>query len=100
MCPEKTRRENAVTHLMEKAEDCLDLAHTQHTIAERQHESAEKQHKSANELETNASDLDLLARELQGDAAELNGQPRSNAAQVIAPGSKAPVLRTWRSSST
>ena len=88
--------------MMDKAEDCLDLAKTQHDIADKQHERADKldtlaetqraiadqqheradkldslaktQHEMADQQHDSADKLDTLGQALTADAVELKGE--------------------------
>lgn len=72
----KALLEKSVQVLTEKAEDCLDLAKTQHQIADKQNQIADRQHETAdNQLSTvdeqhDAADDQHEAAEQQHEAAD------------------------------
>jgi hypothetical protein len=57
---EKEVLQKSVDVLMDKAENCLDLAKAQHKIADKQHDSADK--------------LETIGHALEDDAVELKGE--------------------------
>src|ERR1700726_1011234 len=78
---EKERLEKSVNALMDKAEDCFDLAKTQHKSADQQHDIADKQnklaqeqHENANRLGTSADKLDTVGQALEDEAISLKGE--------------------------
>jgi hypothetical protein len=85
---EKIVLEKSVKALLDKADDCFDLAKTQHNLAEKQHESAAlqqenadkqqaiaaQQHSDADKLDTKADKLDALGHELEANAVEIKGE--------------------------
>jgi hypothetical protein len=70
----KNLNEKTAKMLMEKAEDCFDLAKTQHGIADQQHEIAARQHKNADKLDASARKLDAVGHALEVDAVEITGK--------------------------
>lgn len=64
---EKKLAEKSVAVLMDKAQDCFDVAKTQHEIADKQHEIADKQ-------SDNADKLDTIANALVDKAVDLNSE--------------------------
>jgi hypothetical protein len=74
--------------LLERADDCFDLAQTQRDMADHQHEMAKRQqdnadmqqgiavrqHVDAGKLSAKADMLDALGNELVADAAEIKGE--------------------------
>ena len=77
---EKALLEKSVEVIMEKAEDCLDLAKTQHEIADQQHAIADQQQDSADKLDTLGHALIAEAIDLKGEmeivAARVNPHPQ------------------------
>jgi hypothetical protein len=69
----KERLEKTVNALIDKAEDCFDLAKAQHKAADLQHVLADKQHENADKLDTSADKLDTVGDALTNDAIELRG---------------------------
>jgi hypothetical protein len=69
----KERLERTVNALIKKAEDCFDLAQTQHRAAGIQHVLADKQHENAGKLDMSADRLDIMGDALRADAVELKG---------------------------
>ena len=61
--------EKSIVVLVEKAEDCIALAKTQHQIADKQHEIADKQHEIADNQD-NFADKPHEAAEEQREAAD------------------------------
>lgn len=91
---EMDRLEKSVGVLMDKAEDCLDLAKTQHATADQQHDTADKldtlaktQHEIADKQHASADKLDTLGQALTADAVELKGE------MEIAAGRSSPRMR-------
>lgn len=76
MSMEKTLRKKSIEVLIEKAEECKDLAKTQHRIADEQSDITVKQHETAVEL-------DALSSKLIADAAELGGKPVENSKRLV-----------------
>jgi hypothetical protein len=70
---EKERLEKTVNALIDKAEDCFELAKSQHKAADLQHVLADKQHENADKLDTGADKLDTVGDALTADAMELKG---------------------------
>jgi hypothetical protein len=66
--------EKAALALLEKAQDCFDLAETQQDNADKQHENAARQHASADKESDNAAKLVTLACALVDDAVNLQGE--------------------------
>lgn len=87
---EKKLLEKSVETLQAKAEDCFDLAKTQHDIADKQHEIADRQHASADNLDNSADRLDALGHALQADAVEIKGETEIVAARTSPPFEEAP----------
>jgi hypothetical protein len=86
---EKRLVQKSVQALMNKAEDCLDLAKTQHKAADQQHEIADKQHEisheqhdSAAKLDTSADKLDIVSDALIAEAIELKGELEMDAGRT------------------
>jgi hypothetical protein len=85
---DKLLLEKSAEALVERADDCFDLATTHHAMAEHQHEVAKRQqenadmqrgiavrqHVDADKLEAKADKLDALGNELLEDAAEIKGE--------------------------
>ena len=92
---EKKLVEKSVEALTERADDCFDLARTQHKAADRQHELANKQHELAHQhhenaetLEAGADKLDTVGQALEAQAISLKGELEIDA------GRTSPRLRT------
>jgi hypothetical protein len=86
---EKRLLQKSAGALMDKAEDCLDLAKTQHKAADQQHEIADKQHEISHELHDNAAKLDTSADKLDTvggalitEALELKGELEMDAGRT------------------
>ena len=74
MRPANNVIEKAAQPLLEKAQECFDLAKTQQDNADKQHEKPERQHASANSQSDNAAKLVTLASALETDAVNLQGE--------------------------
>jgi hypothetical protein len=74
MRPTNNVIEKAALALLEKAQDCFDLAETQQDNADKQHENAARQHASADKESDNAAKLVTLACALVDDAVNLQGE--------------------------
>ena len=84
---EKIVLEKSANTLLAKAEDCFDLAKTQHVEADAQHDIADtqlnvaarqkrigiQQHKGADKLDASADKLDALGHALVDNAVEIMG---------------------------
>jgi len=79
---EKEQLEKTVNALIDKAQDCFEIAQTQHKAADLQHTLADKQHENANKLETSADKLDTIGDALTTDATELKGSLKMGARQT------------------
>ena len=75
---EKALLEKSVATLVEKADDCFDLAKSQHETADKQHEAADKQHEAAHKQDDSADELDTLGHALVDSAVEIKGQMELN----------------------
>ena len=74
MTPAGDAIEKAAEALLDKAEDCFELAKTQQDGADRQHEIAARQRASADKQTENANRLVRLGHALEADAANLHGE--------------------------
>ena len=86
MSGEKEPTVIATKALLDRADDCFDLAKSHHAQAESEHEGAARQlanasvqeiiatnqHRNADQLEAKANMLEGLGRSLAADAAEIN----------------------------
>lgn len=70
---EKALLEKSANNLLKKADDCFDLAKTQHATADKQHEIAARQHSNADQLDTSADKLVALGHSLEAEAVEIKG---------------------------
>ncbi len=75
--------QKTVEALIQKADDCADLAQSQHTIADKQQESVDRQH-------ANAHKLDMLSLSLVDEAVELDAQLTKDETPVRLPDGAAP----------
>jgi hypothetical protein len=71
---EKALVEKWVEALVEKAEDCFDLAEIQHKTADKQHEIAEKQRQLADKQQDAANKIDKVGRTLITSAVALKDE--------------------------
>lgn len=78
---EKKLAEKSVAVLMDKAQECFDVAKDQHKIADKQHEAADKQQEAANmqheiadRQDNNADILDTMGNALVDDAVDLKSE--------------------------
>jgi hypothetical protein len=78
----KAMLDKSVEGLIDKAEDCFDLAKAGHAQADSQHEVAATQHQNAEKVDANADRLETLGRALVGDALELKGEMEFVAARA------------------
>lgn len=74
--------DKSVGSLIDKAEDCFDLAKAGHAQADKQHEIAVTQHQNADKVDANADHLETLGNALIGDALELKGEMEFVAART------------------
>jgi hypothetical protein len=81
--------EKSAAALTERADDCFDLAKTQHKAADQQHELANKQHdlahaqhENAETLDASADRLDTVGQVLEAQAIALKGDLELNAGQT------------------
>jgi hypothetical protein len=86
---EKKLVEKSVEALSERADDCFDLARTQHKAADQQHELANMQHHLAHEqhenaetLDASADRLDTVGQALEAQALSLKGELEVNGGQT------------------
>lgn len=71
MSIEETVRKKSIEALIDKGEECKDLAETQHLVADKQYDIADKQHETA-------AKLHALGTKLISDAVELEGKVEEN----------------------
>jgi hypothetical protein len=74
----KAALQKTVNALIQRADDCADLAHAQRTTADQQQESVDQHH-------ANAHKLDMLSLSLVDDAVELNAEISKDEALVQLP---------------
>ncbi len=77
MSVEKTVSKKSIEVLIDKGEECKDLANTQHLIADKQSDIAEKQHETA-------AKLDALGTKLIVEAVALKDQAEENSERLSA----------------
>jgi hypothetical protein len=66
--------QDSAEKLLEKADNCFDLAKTQRDIADKEHENAARQHNTADRIEKSATQLDRLGHALEAQAVEITGE--------------------------
>jgi uncharacterized membrane protein YgaE (UPF0421/DUF939 family) len=92
---EKKRVAKSIEALTERADDCFDLAKTQHKAADQQHELANKQHDLAHQQHENAETLDASADKLDTVGQALEAQAISLKGELeIDAGRTSPRLRS------
>ena len=83
----------AAKALLEKAQDCFDLAETQQDNSDKQHENAARQHATADNESDTAAKLVALGCALEDDAVNLQGETESPPAPVHHRGRRSPPAR-------